>query len=412
MIRFLTDRSGGFSIIFALVVFVLVSSVGFVVDYTIYTSQRLAMKQSLEAGVLAAVREAPVQGWDEDTIEAVIDTYVDTNLREASFGSAEYRLKVMPHPEKGRVRALLYQNDHGYLLLGHIRKNPQIVVEAEAAIVSSANICVLTLHPDNRSTVKLTGMSTLTGRNCGVFANSQDAKAIEVESRSRIEASHICSAGGYAANSSDTRPRPQTDCPVIADPLAHRAPPSSSGCDFRDIEIKQSRSLRPGVYCGGIRIGGDVDIRLEPGIFVIKDGEFSVTGNATLKGENVGFYVTGKTARISFANSTTIALTAPRDGPMAGILLFEDRNSPYGREFEISSKDAEMLLGTIYLPRGLLSIKGPSKFAGAAAWTAVIAQEIRTEVKSELEFNSDYAATDIPVPAGVGSIGSQVRLTR
>lgn len=412
MFRFLRDISGGFSVSFAILSMTIATTIGFAVDYAVFNNQRLTMKQSLEAGVLAAVREAPVQGWDEKTIHAVIDRFVDMNLRDSAFGKTEYVLKVKPIPDQGRIYATLLQNDHGYFFLGNFRKNPQIVVEAEAAIVTSENICVLTLNPKNGSTIKMTGKSTLTGRNCGMFANSTDPKAIEVEKQSTVQASQICTSGGYEARLADVKPQPQVDCPRVPDPLADRQPPSYGVCDYKDTDIKKSRTLYPGVYCGGIKIGGNADIRLAPGVYVIKDGEFSVTGNAKLRGENVGFYVTGQTAKIFFENSTSISLTAPKEGPLAGILFFEDRNSPYGREFEISSKDAEMLLGTIYLPRGYLLVKGKSKFAGAAAWTAIIAQEIKIEIGPNLELHSNYAATDIPVPAGIGGTSGQARLTR
>lgn len=413
MMRFIKDRAGGFSTSFALVGLFLAASVGVAVDYSIYANQRTAMKQSLETGVLAAVREAPVQGWDEDTIAAVVDSYVDANLRKAAFGGAEYVLDVEPLPERGRVRATLWQNDHGYFVLGHFRKNPQIVVQAEAAIVSSANICVLALDGSAPAALSLgKARTTLTARNCGVFVNSTDRHAIHVEQQSTLSASQICTAGGYDARLVDMRPQPQVDCPVIPDPLAGRTPPSFGACDYRDVAVDRDATLHPGVYCGGLDINGSIEVKLTPGLYVIKDGPWTIGGNATLSGENVGFYLTGSGSTMSFENSSNIALTAPRDGPMAGMLIFEDRASPPNRVFEISSKDAEMLLGTIYLPKGKLYVRGKNRFAGAAAWTAIIAREIVADDGPAIELNSDYAATDIPVPEGVGAVDGQVRLTQ
>ncbi len=69
-----------------------------------------------------------------------------------------------------------------------------------------------------------------------------------------------------------------------------------------------------------------------------------VSGGATLKGANVGLFFTGKGAVLRFDADTKIDLTAPRDGVMAGMLVFEDRNSPLNQKHEILSNDAKVLL--------------------------------------------------------------------
>lgn len=44
-------------------------------------------------------------------------------------------------------------------------------------------------------------------------------------------------------------------------------------------------------------------------------------------------------------------------------------------------------------------------------WTAIIARQIEIKKGPELQINSDYAGSDIPVPDGIGPNGA-VRLTR
>ena len=68
------------------------------------------------------------------------------------------------------------------------------------------------------------------------------------------------------------------------------------------------------------------------------------------------------------------------------------------------------MLGTIYLPKGRLEIATMSPIADQSAYTAIVARSIRMSGSPTLVLNADYAATDIPVPAGIGPTGGEVFL--
>lgn len=407
--KLLASKQGNMSTIMAVMSLALIGAVGVAVDVSVMFSQSSAMKKALESGLLAAAREAPVVGWDETKIKSIVDRYVAENLQSAATGSATYTLSVTPDAASGRIAGRIEQRGHGYFVAGLFRQDPQLAVDAEALLVSSANTCVLTLDPSSAATLAMTGNAQLSGSNCGIFANSNDVKAIDVDSGSRITSVAICSAGGVDYRAGDLVPSPQTDCPPQPDPLAGRAPPVFGGCNHTNLQINYSTSLNPGVYCGGLKIIGNSDVTLNPGVYVIKDGEFKIDGNAELSGTGVGFFVTGPTAKISFGTATSVSLTAPTTGPLAGILFYEDRNSPEGREFLIESKDAGQLIGAIYLPKGYLLVKNTPNFAEGSAWTAVIAREVRAEEGATLKFNSNYSASAVPVPAGIAG-ASAIRL--
>jgi hypothetical protein len=117
----------------------------------------------------------------------------------------------------------------------------------------------------------------------------------------------------------------------------------------------RDRTLNPGVYCGGLMIMGNSRVRLNPGVYIVQNGLFKVGNRATLIGENVGFYLTGTDTLMFFDRGSTIDLTAPKSGPLAGILFFEDSSAPPLRIHRIASNNARNLLGTIYLPVGIPS---------------------------------------------------------
>jgi hypothetical protein len=132
----------------------------------------------------------------------------------------------------------------------------------------------------------------------------------------------------------------------------------------------------------------------------------SVTGSkTTLQGTNVGFYLTGTNAVITFGGLSNISLTAPNSGAMAGLLFWEDASVQALQTHSIQSNNARVLLGTIYLPRGILSVTSNTPVADQSAYTVIVARRLNLSSSPNLVLNTGYGATDIPVPAGVGPTG-------
>jgi hypothetical protein len=97
---------------------------------------------------------------------------------------------------------------------------------------------------------------------------------------------------------------------------------------------------------------------------------------------------------------------------LSGILFFEDRSAPVGRDFYIRSKDAELFEGVVYLPKGNLIVDKESRVGQRSNWTAIVARTIETKNGPFLEINSDYGGSDIPVPEGIGPTNGTVHLIR
>src|SRR5665647_3990269 len=83
-------------------------------------------------------------------------------------------------------------------------------------------------------------------------------------------------------------------------------------------------TLQPGVYCGGLKLTNGAEGILSSGIFIIKNGPLIVDAGASISGTGVGIYLKGSAANLTFDADTTVNLSAPKDGPLAGILIFDD----------------------------------------------------------------------------------------
>ena len=247
---------------------------------------------------------------------------------------------------------------------------------------------------------------------CGVTA----AVAFTVSGGASVSAGGICSAGGEKHDAaSAVSPPPRTDCPNLADPLAGLPAPTVAVCSETNLKLKdQTTTLSGGVYCGGLEIGGKSSVSLAPGLYVIKDGPLALKDSAALQGADVTFYLTGLNAVLDLENKTTADLSAPKNGGLAGMLIFEDRTAKLNQRHQIKSRNAP-----IYLSRGVLDIgikyggggKG-TPIAQSSAWTVVIARQVAIQDDMQIVFNTDYVSSPVHPPAGLSTANASAVLSQ
>ena len=142
---------------------------------------------------------------------------------------------------------------------------------------------------------------------------------------------------------------------MLQDPLAGHPVPDSSACGYTDKVVKGGMQLlRPGVYCGGLRITDGAEVALSRGIYIIKDGPLIVDKGATMAGMDVAIYLKGAGANLTFDTDSTIALSAPKDGELAGFLIYDDptgASAPAIPPFPLPIPIVGDLLGGLLSPR-------------------------------------------------------------
>ena len=301
-------------------------------------------------------------------------------------------------------------------------ENP-IVVSAEANTLGTARLCVLSLHRNAHQALKMDHLARVTAPDCFVQSNSKDKDGLSAKGLSLLVSSTACTSGGFEGDASLFVPLPETDCPVLDDPLEMRAAPAVKGCDFDHLKITATQSISPGHYCGGLEIKDTAQVTAEPGIYIISGGPLRVKDTASLTGDGVSFYFADDDATFEFKDKAVVELSGPTDGPMAGLLFFQSASVKSDRDFKITSGSVRKLIGTIYLPKGKFKANAnnddlvplpsdPLKTVGnASTYTIIVADQIDLQ-KVNLIINADYAASDVPVPPGLGPKSTAVRLSR
>ena len=268
-------------------------------------------------------------------------------------------------------------------------------IDLSASAIAVANkgelTCLLALDPDAEDAVLLDSNALIDISGCSVHVNSTDQTALYVKSNSSLTADSVCVAGGYQDDSSGgINPTPAVNCAQQTDPLADLPDPDTSGCDVTNYSLSSNNSdtIDPGIYCGGISVSSNADVTFNSGTYVIKDGEFNASSNATLSGTEVIFYLTGSDSLIDFDSNSQLSFTAPNSGDYEGVLIFQDRDD--GGEHHFDSNSNNELTGVIYLPNGSLISSSNAHFTSPSNCLMLIVNNI------EFNSNSGYVMSPIP----------------
>lgn len=394
--QFLRSSAGNVAISASLALPAVMGAVGLASDYAQYISKKSELQSAADSAALAAAKEFTLANATDTTIAAAAKSFAAAVTGDAITTTVNI-------DSKNEAVSVQIREDwtpfFAHFLGAEITP---VITNATAALAGRANTCVLALNDEDEKTIELTKSAKLKATGCAVYANSTDDESIKVKTASSINADLTCTAGGIDYSGGTITPAGLSDCPVMEDPLADRTAPTVGSCDHNNLVLSTGpHTLSPGTYCGGLAVTGTATVTLTEGVYIIKDGALLIAGNANVTGDHAGFYLTGNSAVININGNATVDMEGPRTGDLAGLLFFEDRAASKERTHRISAANAHTLTGTIYLPRGELRIDPKSKVAENSAYTAIIAQTLRLSDGPELVLNSDYGATDVPVPDGI-----------
>jgi Flp pilus assembly protein TadG len=422
--RFVGDEAAGTAMMFAVILPVLIAAGGGGIDYSLALMTQTKMKSVADSAALASVREIQLARTDASRVTVIANNVINSLIQGTTS-------KINVDFQAMTVQVIIQKQ---YTPFFDIFPGTNLQASATAKMSGAMPLCMLGLNPKAPQTIGLEKSALLTAPGCLVQSNSTNANGVQSKNNAVMTAGMICSAGGKVQTSnSNYSPAPTTDCPVLPDPLSSRAAPPIGACNYTNTVIDGGHAaLQPGVYCGGLKLTNGAEGVLSKGIFIIKDGPLIVDGGASIAGTEVGIYLTGSAANLTFDADTTVDLSAPKNGPLVGILIFDDptgasapaKASKSGRgaagralttgaprQHQILSDNARNLLGTIYMPQGEIIIDATKPIADKSAYTVLVVSQLHLYSGPNLVLNSDYSASDVPVPPGVGPYGAKIFLS-
>jgi hypothetical protein len=273
-----------------------------------------------------------------------------------------------------------------------------IVARAVAGAGANGDYCIYVLDPSMAASFEGTSSGHLDA-NCGVMINSTSSTALDMSSSARIDASQVSITGNYVITSSAVvDPTPDIQVPAVPDPLAHLPAPTVGSCDHMNfMRNKGTHVLSPGVYCGGIRTENDARLVLSPGIYIMHGGGFTTTSSSQVDGTEVMIYLTGSNLNpkstygyvpVNLHSTTQVRLSAPKTGPYAGILFFQDRSMAPDVANTFESFTDSWFEGSLYFSTQILKLS--AKTTLDARYTIIVARVLDLSSTSHFIVRSDF----------------------
>lgn len=404
----LRDQGGNIAMLFAMMVGVLFAFSALAVDGGQLYVLKSKLQRTADAAALAAASQLP----DESDARAEALEYAVKNMSVEQHGSTLVDGDIdfgYWHPGTRSFipgglpvnaamvttrRSAANDNPAGTYFAG-LMGYDEVDVETTSVAGKVSAVCILALDPSSESAFFVEN-GTVIANGCAVRVNSDDSAALDVTSNGVMETVETCVKGGTRILGSVTPP-PATGCPRVSDPLAGLAEPIVGGCDHTNMVLSapNTYNLSEGVYCGGLEIKGKAEVHLAPGVYIMKNGPFTVTGQADVQGSGITIFLTGTDAVADMGGSGAIDLSAPTTGDLAGMLIFEDRDNPMLQSHSFRGGSNKSYSGVIYTPNGLVEYVGNGAGAGGSAYFIAW----RFAMSGNGELNLTYDPTNgIPLP--------------
>lgn len=338
VVRLARNRSGNVAVTAALVLPVLVLIAGGAIDLSHADTVRNDLQDALDSATLAAVSDG-----GDDRASAILDLQVGQR-RDVATWTDDFTF-----PEQGRAIGTASATLNA-AFLGLIGM-PTLTVRAEAEAVKDGTTppCLTLLDPNASQALLVNSGAKLIAPTCEVHVRSTGSPAAVFNARSQLDVARVCVAGSRVLDNGGRPDRLETGCAAADDPFAGilPTPPSAACTENGGVLNSGAARFQPGVYCGGLNFNGAVDVVFEPGLYVIRGGDWNVNGG-TWTGNGVTFYLEDS-SRIQFNSGVKAELAAPKTGDYKNILFFEKpglSRSP----FLFNDTPGNTLDGVMYLP--------------------------------------------------------------
>ena len=378
--RFLGNVDGNYAVITAIIAVPLLTGAIGAVDYYMAANHASAVQNSLDAAGLAIASKHVVAGTPLDQLKAYGEDYFHSGLTNWHRLQATFAYDPSVDPASlgtgsNSLSGTLIQVSSNYIYEGLTGFSIDWPGSRKAVVAirdAGDPVCVLALDPAAESAVKLSGTTDVSLEGCILAANSIDHRSITRAGAAEISARCVSTAG--AADGFDSSKaaldceQPQEGRPPVLDPLSGVSVPSYTGC--KTIPSSQSKTLSPGTYCDDKWKG---NITLETGTYILRGVDIQLGGNGSLVGHGVTLFLT-QGSKLTINGNQEIELTAPTEGPYAGITIFQENGD--SSAVKLNGTAGTKITGFIYAPDAEVTFSGNSDTSAAAQCVRVIGKTV------------------------------------
>jgi Flp pilus assembly protein TadG len=286
--EFVRDNRAQVAVTLSLLLLPLSAVAGGAIDVYMASNGRAGLQDALDSAALDLARQGP--NLTSSQYQSTAQTYFNANFHEASLTNPSITATYDPASKTAVVSGSATYNTSLLRLIGVSTINVTGTSTAQSA--GKWPVCVDITSPLSNHTLLTSGAAHINFSACMVQVNTANWDAVEARNTSYIHSANgdNCFVGNI--HYGDVLPAKDPTCTMFSDPFSSYVMPASSGtCDVTNAqETTAGQTLQPGTYCGGMTITANAT--LSPGVYIMKDGGFWVTGG-TVTGNGVTIIFTG-----------------------------------------------------------------------------------------------------------------------
>jgi hypothetical protein len=345
----------------ALLALPLFGAIGAAIVFGRAASVRSTMQAALDASALILAKSA--KNVDANQLNADATKYFNANFQNSELQNLN-TTATSSSTSSGYSATLSASGSIKSKFMGLFGfANLNLAVHSTALSYADGLGCVLSLNRHASGAITGQGSTNVVLNGCSMYDNSDHATAMVAGGTASLTALSVGVVGNLTGTENiTTTAGVRTGVSPVNDPYAYHSFPAFGGCTENNFTGKNTITINPGVYCGGISVNANAVVTLNPGIYYLDGGNLSVNGGGTLQGTGVTLVFTSQNkngfATASINGNATVNLTPPTTGGTAGIVVFGDRRMPIGTDFKFNGGANQYLGGAIYVPNGALSFAG------------------------------------------------------
>ncbi|MFT4091489.1 MAG: pilus assembly protein [Asticcacaulis sp.] len=396
--RFKKSVAGNVTVIFGISSLALFGLAGGAIDYYAAVNLKSSVQDAMDASVLSAMHHPEAERGAEaqkvflinlpNSVQDINPLYTPgTNslTGEANFASETTLLNLFG-----------------------IKSIPLAVTSTAQGIPvngKTAGPCVYVIDPTGSQTFRVNSGPDIEAPECEIHVRSTAREAAVFNSGIKLDFKKICVASSTVLDNHRGLKNLELKCDAQPDPYAGELPTVNAGsCQYSNMNINGgSQTLNPGTYCGWTNFNGNPNIKLNPGLYVIKDGGWNVNGG-DWAGDGVSFYFADQ-SKIQFNSDVALNLKAPSSGTYKDILFFEKPGLGIS-DFILNDARSNEMNGLIWLPSRRVTYNSKSQMS-SHHMTLVSWQLTLNQTKWRLDPEASGQ-----VEASAGSTLTNIRLSR
>jgi Flp pilus assembly protein TadG len=405
------DPSGTISVMAAISLTAIIGFVGLGTEASFWYVQKRHMQSAADSASFTAVADMKAgdtfaSGKPTAAAKAIAAQYGFVD------GTSGVTVTVNNPPSSGpnatlasAVEVIISQPQQRLFTSLFMSSNPTIGGRAVSALNGGGTPCVLALNDGNVTDLIVSGTPTLNIPGCDLYVNSSNAGgALSLSGTAQVNANSTHVVGGISisgnASLNDSHGTFDNTGAPVPDPFASASFTMPGGCDQTNFSANSSQTVNPGVYCSGFNLTSGAVITINPGIYYINQGTFTIHGGASLIGTGVTIVLTGSGgsyATVDINSSAVVNLNnctpTPCPGPIDGLAFFQDRNAPVsppvGNGNTFNGGSTMNINGGIYFPNQRVTYTGGAETGGSQC-TQLVANTIK--ITGETNFSGDCSA--------------------